>query len=61
MLGGFLYVSPESVANDQERWRIKHEVWPLFYAPLNKFDRKVFDSPNHNVCIMTGIGPKKKN
>jgi hypothetical protein len=60
MLGGFLYEPPESLSNDpEERWRIKHELWSIFFSPLNKIDRE-FGGPSHNVCIMMGIGPKKR-
>jgi hypothetical protein len=57
----FLYVSPASLSDDhEENWRIKHELMSMFYAPLNKIDREVLGSPTSNVCIMMGIGPKKK-
>ena len=58
---GFLYVSPESMANDpDEHWRVRDGLLNLFYTPINRLDRVVFNTPSPDVCILTGIGPKKR-
>ena len=58
---GFLYVSPQSLLNDpEETWRIRNGLLSMFYRPINRFDQEVLGGPSPTLCIMTGIGPKKK-